>query len=102
MTKDPLLLSQDQMAHRELFKRFCASADGLPINAIIDAAANLIINSMRQSHGTRVNAEKAFDELFGRMKALLFEHYNGDGRKKGVFPFDQSIEMPFLDFRKRN
>jgi predicted outer membrane lipoprotein len=67
------------------------------------AAANIIINAMRQEHPTRAAAERAFDDLFGRMKALLLDHYDASGRKKGVFPYTQVVQpLLLLDKDKMN
>ena len=99
--KDPLLLAGDA-THKELFTRFSRQCDGFQTSAVIDAAANIIINAIRQAHSTRGSAEMAFDELFGRMKSLLVEHYDYLGRKRGVFAYDQNIELPRIDGRLKN
>jgi hypothetical protein len=99
-TKDPLLLASPT-AQRELFERFCRDASGFPTDLVIGAAANVLINAIRQSQTTRQNAEIRFDELFGQMKSVLVDHYDSVGRKRGVFPFPQVIDMALFDARRR-
>jgi hypothetical protein len=97
--KDPMLAAPDPQL--ELFNRFCREANGFPADLAIGAAANVIVNGLRQSHGSRQEAERRFDELFGRMKSLLVEHYDMLGRKRGVFPYNQVIEMKHFDARRK-
>ena len=87
---------------RELFKRFGSVADGFPHDAVLDAAVNLIINTLRQSHATWADAERAYDELFGRTKTILRDHYDPLGKRRNVFPFDQFINMDHVDFRDKH
>jgi hypothetical protein len=43
-------------------------------------------------------AEMTFDEVYGRSKQLLKNHYDAEGRKKGIFPYDQVIRPDrFID-----
>jgi hypothetical protein len=93
--KDPLLKTGAHGA-RELMRRFSQVAgDGFTPEQVVDVAVNLIINAIRQSHTTRASAEKTFDEVFGRAKAVLIEqHYDLNGRKRGIFPYDQTIIAP--------
>lgn len=94
-SKDPLnVLVPDRQ--RELFKRFAESANGFSTEDVIGAAANVLVNALRQAHGSRQSAEKSFDELFGRTKQILVEHYDTIGRKRGIFPFNQTIEVPLF------
>lgn len=72
---------------------FSALCDGHPSEDVANAAANLIVNVVRQGCPQRAGAERAFDKLFGRAKALLMDHYDAAGRKKGIFPFDQVVNM---------
>jgi len=95
---DPLKIAVPDR-QRELFRRFGQVANGFSSEDVNGAAANLIVNSLRQAYPTRARAEVAYDELFGRIKSLLVSHYDLLGRKRGVFPFDQMIEMPLVDMR---
>jgi hypothetical protein len=81
---------------RVLFQKFCSQADGFQREDVITAAANVLMNAIRQDERSRQSAEKAFDELFGRMKAVLLDHYESGGRKKGVFPFHQTLHASLL------
>ncbi len=98
--KDPLL--DAGFSQRELLERFARAADGFPIDVVGGAAANILINGIRQSHATRQDAEKAFDVLFGFLKQLLVDHYDSTGRKKGIFPYDQTLHHTMADFRRKN
>lgn len=64
---------------------------GFAHDQVLDAAMNLIINILRQKNARRENCEREFDELFGRTKGILMNQYDSLGRKKGVYPFDQTI-----------
>lgn len=86
---------------RELFERFGKAASGFSRDAAVNAAVNVIINALRQEHATRPRAEAAIDELFGKVKQALVNHYDVLGRKRGLFPFDQVIAVPLLDLTKR-
>lgn len=95
--KDPLLRSGRER-ELELFKQFTRIAHGRANDDVIGAAANLIVNGLRQGHSSRAAALKAFDDFFALMKSRLDGHYNGNGRVKGVFPYHQVIEVPLLPF----
>jgi hypothetical protein len=99
--KDPLKkIGPD--ASRELFRRLGQEANGFPADAVVDAAVNVLINALRQSNATRAQAERAFDDMFGRAKAILVDHYDMLGRKRGIFPYDQVITVPHSDFRRKH
>jgi hypothetical protein len=87
---DPLL----KLPERELFEALSRLCAGRSAAEVANAAANLIVNCIRQTQPTRGHAEMAFDSVFGRTKAVLMEHYDSRGRKKGIFPFDQVVVMP--------
>lgn len=99
--KDPLLKTGPE-ADRELFQAFSSASDGYPVEAAINAATNVLINAVRQSRPTREQAERAIDELIGRAKAILLDqHYDSTGRRKGIFPYDQTIVVPHFNPRSR-
>jgi hypothetical protein len=86
---------------RELFSQMSKVANGFGSDDVIAAAANLLINAIRQQAGTRQRAEVVFDDLFGRTKATLLKHYDGSGNRRSVFPFDQHITIPLISSRNR-
>jgi hypothetical protein len=93
--KDPL--RSGPTATAELFGRFSKAADGFPTAAAVEAAANVLLNAIRQANATRPRAELAFDELFGQLKASLVAHYDGaSGARKSIFPFHQNLLVPFV------
>jgi len=61
-----------------------------------------LLNVIRQRNASRAEAEKDFNEMFGKLKAILMAHYDGpSGKRKSVFPFHQTISPPFLDFKSK-
>jgi hypothetical protein len=97
--KDPLLQKEaGPEAARELFAQLTKVVDGFPNEVVANAGGNLIINSIRQRYAKREDAEAALRDLFGKIAwALLEQHYDGHGRRKGVFPYDQVITAPRLE-----
>lgn len=81
----------------ELFKRYSNASDGFPAGHVVNAAANMLINALRQTYGDRRTAEQRFDELFGQTKSLLLSHYDSvTGKRKSIFPHTQVIApQPF-------
>jgi hypothetical protein len=92
---DPLTQVPDHA--RLLFERFAAASEGFPADAVAGAALNLLINALRQRHGTWQQAEQAFDEYLGKSKQILKDCYGMSGRRNGIFPFDQTIAIDLLD-----
>ena len=65
--KDPLRKNgPDQQ--KLLFDRFTKEANGFSTEEVIGAAVNLVLNALRQAHGTRRSAETRFDELNARTR----------------------------------
>jgi len=93
------ILHKTVAAQRELFTLFTRAANGFSTDDAIGAAVNIVINALRQSCTTRQEAEIAFDELFGKSKSTLMNHYDSLGRKRGVFPYNQTIEVAHFDAR---
>lgn len=98
--KDPLLKADD--AQRELFTRLTAAANGFQHDHVIGAAANLLLNAIRQQHATQRVALDSFDQLMARFREVLAEHFDGFGRRRNVFPFHQRIEVPLFDARPKH
>lgn len=95
--KDPLRKGPEPS--QALFDKFGKVASGFSHEAVMDAAANLILNAIRQQCPTKAQAERVFDEMFGRSKtALIDKHYDHAGKRRSVFPFNQVIDMaPFVE-----
>lgn len=82
-------------ASRNLLIEFGKVANGYPMEAVLQAAADVILNAIRQTHAKRSGAKDAFDAITTRTRdVLLSQHYDAMGRRRNVFPFDQKIEMP--------
>lgn len=95
MTSDPL--RGGPPAERALFEQITKLSDGKPLEAVLGAAINMIVNALRQTHGLRKDAEAQFDVLFGKAKTILLnEHYDSvTGKRRGVMPFTQVLHMPY-------
>jgi hypothetical protein len=94
--RDPLTDTAPE-AGRVLFDRVNAASKEFPHEAVVNAAGNLLLNVIRQRNPTRGQAECDFNEMFGRLKAILMAHYDGPtGNRRSVFPFRQVIEPPYL------
>lgn len=97
--KDPLIKAGPG-GQRELFERFTREAGaGFSTADVIGAAFNVIVNAIRQAHESRDAAVKSYDELFGKNKSLLLNHYDSRGRLRGVFPYPQIIEATHFNTR---
>jgi hypothetical protein len=84
-------------AARELAKRMSQVAAGFGYDDVVGAAANVLINALRQGCPKRADAERAIDELFGRSKQALLEHYDSvTGRRRSIFPHHQVITPQFF------
>lgn len=93
---DPLLRASDRPA-KALFGIFAREANGFPADAVINASINMLLNVLRQAYPTRERAEKRFDELMGRSKQLLLDHYQNGTRLQGVYPFKQTIHANLVE-----
>lgn len=96
---DPLKNADE--ARRELFNRLSKqAAGGFTQRDVVYAAANLILNAIRQSCSTQKAAEKMFDEMMGHAKrTLLDQHYFPSGSRRNVYPYHQIIEPDVVDAR---
>jgi len=79
----------------EVFRAFTARADGHSRDAVVGAAANTMVNTLRQNHKTLGGALDELDDLVGRMKKILAErHYSEDGTR----PVHNIIVPPLTRF----
>lgn len=94
--KDPLRKSGPDQA-LQLFRALSLTAHGFVAEDVANAAANILINAIRHSHANRADAEARFNELFGRTKSTLLDHYDSvTGKRKSVFPFHQVVRPAFF------
>lgn len=104
--RDPLHKVGGPNKQLELFKKCAHECNGYPSDDVIGAAVNLLINALRGAYGDRRQVEARFNDLVGRSKQALLDHYDGvSGKRRNIFPFDQRIEMPLFidkDVWKRN
>jgi hypothetical protein len=96
--KDPLPKSVSEQT-RHLFERMNnEAAKGFTAAQVQDATLNILVNSIRQAYANGPQAEARFNEIMGRTKSLLLEHYDGvTGKRKNVFPFTQYIRPPLVE-----
>lgn len=90
---DPLAQYMNDAKTKALFKAITEECTGFDRATVVDVAANLLVNAMRQQCPTRQVAERHFDEVMGRTKSLLLEaHYDSvTGKRKSTFPHTQII-----------
>lgn len=81
-----------QQRARELIAAIAQVADGFQNDEVIDAAANIILNAIRQDHATLASAEERLDDITANMRsALRTAHYHRDGTRN-----DRRIILPPL------
>lgn len=99
--KDPL--TETTEAGHQLFQRLNSTSKDFPYEAVVNAAGNLLLNVLRQRNESRDAALKDFDEMFGRLKSILALHYDAvNGKRRSVFPHQQTIHMPTVSLRNKN
>ena len=97
---DPLRKTEQN--NQELFKRFGKECNGFTLDAVIDAAANTLLNAIRQANQTRSGAEARYDQLAAHLKGILMDHYDPvTGKRRNIFPFTQHLHVPFIRDRDR-
>jgi hypothetical protein len=68
------------------------AANGFERDEVIGAAANIILNAIRQDHATLPSAEERLEELLANMRSgLRTAHYHRDGTRN-----DRRIILPPL------
>lgn len=81
---------------RELFNRFCREANGFSSEDVIGAAINILVNGIRQAHSSSILAQASLDEKLATARALLVQHYDGNGKRVGITPFTQMLQVPHI------
>lgn len=95
---DPLQNVADRQ--RQLFDNIVKVASGFSTEDVAGAALNLLVNALRQAHGSRHAAFEGLDRLHASSRELLASHYDAMGKRRNVFPFHQVIDVPHFDARK--
>lgn len=68
---------------RELIQAFGRAADGYDREKVVGAAANMLLNALRQAHPKLGGASEELRDLHDRMqKALAEHHYSTDGLQR--------------------
>jgi hypothetical protein len=103
--RDPIKAAGAPDSGADLFAQMARACNGHGSDAVESAAANLLINALRQRHATAGEAEDAFDRIVANAKAaLLGQHYRPGrfgARLSGVFAFRQDIVMPTVSLKKQ-
>ena len=100
--KDPMLKSGPEI-ERALFDAITKLASGYDHAVVVGATVNLLVNAIRQNCATRGEAERMFDELFGRSKNLLLEkHYDPVSlKRRNIFPYTQHINAELVHWNDK-
>jgi hypothetical protein len=95
---DPLLEALDKGTHRDVFVALMKRCEGMDVNQAYTIGVNLIVNIIRMTTPSRVEAEKVIDDIFRKSKTLLLDlHYDPvTGQRRSVFPFTQMARAPFV------
>lgn len=99
MNQDPIAKNSAN-AERALFNLLAKASNGFSREQVIGAAANVIVNALRQEHDTQSKALNDFDALTAKVRELIASHYDVLGRRRNVFPFHQTIEVPLFKAKK--
>jgi len=103
--RDPIVKAGAPDSGAQLFADLGRVCHGHSGDAVESAAANLLINALRQRYATSGEAEDAFDRIVANAKAaLLGQHYRPGrfgARISGVFAFRQDIVVPTVGLRKQ-
>lgn len=92
--QDPL--NDTETRARDMMRAFGKIANQAPVDVVVAASINLLINAIRGAHGSRDAALRRYDQLTSEMRGVLASHYDGVGRRRNVFPFDQHIQVPLI------
>lgn len=95
---DPLTKGPE--SSRVLQQRMGKASSGFSYDAVVSAAANILINVIRQKHSKKKGALDELDQVQAAVRKAVDEHYQLNGSRKSLFPFDQIISVPHLDFKK--
>jgi hypothetical protein len=97
--KDPILNNAEPA--RQLFHSFSQISHGFSTIDVVNAALNILINAVRQAEATQKGASETWDEWTTRSKSLLMDGYDSTGRKKGIYPYTQTLSASFANFKMK-
>lgn len=84
---------------RSLFDAFGAASAGRPLDEVISAAMNVILNGIRQNTPRRTDAIARLSDLHGQAMSALLVHYDATtNRRRSVVAFDQVISANHVSF----
>lgn len=78
-------------SERALFDIFARAANGCSRDAVVGAAANVIVNALRQAHRQQGEAHEELDALAANIRQNLARHYDDHGQRK-----ERSLLLPPL------
>lgn len=80
---------------RDLYAKMVQVAANHPMDTVIEASVNLLVNGMRQTYATKREAEQRSADVCNQIQQILSEHYDSiTGRRRNIFPHDQRVVMP--------
>jgi hypothetical protein len=97
--KDPILNNAEPA--RQLFHSFSQVSHGFSTIDVVNATLNMLINAVRQAEPTRKGASETWDEYVNRSKGLLMNSYDSTGRKKGIYPYTQTLTADLANFKMK-
>ncbi len=97
--EDPILRNTDNA--RQLFDTFSQVSHGFSALDVVNASLNMLINAVRQAEATRKGASESWDQYVGRSKGLLMDGYDSTGRRKGIYPYTQTLTANFANFKMK-
>ena len=93
--KDPQL-DRTTPNGQEVFESVVKLLGGMPRELVREVAVNLLVNLVRQEDKSVSAAASSVDRFAHDAKVLAAEHYDHTGRRRGIFPYDQRVEVPPL------
>jgi len=82
---------------QQLFTQIVRLASGFTYEDVIDCAANLFINALRQKYPKRRDALEKYAEAVNKTGTLLAGHYDPvTGNRRNIFPFTQTINLDHI------
>lgn len=89
--KDPIYKQNDADRVKFLMAKWGEIANEFSYEDVINAGLNMTIVALRQKHKRWEGAEIEWNDIAGKAKQVLKDHYDSFGRIKGIFPFTQHL-----------